>query len=113
LREESRYALLGRKLAMLYDCAYAGAVVQWDFEKAAANLRKHGVDFADAATALTDELALTLNDDDPDEERFVTIGMDALGRLLVVAYTWRGEDVRLISARKATAYERRQYEKRR
>jgi uncharacterized DUF497 family protein len=88
-------------------------VVQWDAEKAAANLRKHGVDFADAATALSDEQALTMNDDDPDEERFVTIGVDALGRLLVVAYTWRGEDVRLISARKATAHERRQYERRR
>jgi uncharacterized DUF497 family protein len=97
----------------MYGCAYAGAVPQWDAEKAAANRRKHGVDFADAATALTDELALTLSDDDPDEERFVTIGLDALGRLLVVAYTWRGDDVRLMSARKATAYERRQYEKRR
>jgi hypothetical protein len=52
-------------------------------------------------------------DDDPDEDRFVTIGVDALGRLLVVAYTRRGDDARLISARKATASERRQYEKRR
>ena len=98
---------------MLYVCAYATAVVQWDSEKAAGSLRKHGVDFADAATALSDEFALTMRDDDPDEERFVTIGLDALGRLLVVAYTWRGDDVRLISARRATAPERRQYEKRR
>lgn len=88
-------------------------MVQWDSEKAAANLRKHGVDFADAATVLSDELALTRNDDEPDEERFVTVGVDALGRLLVVAYAWREDDVRLISARKATASERRQYEKRR
>jgi uncharacterized DUF497 family protein len=88
-------------------------VVQWDGAKAAANASKHGMDFADAATVLSDGLALTMHDEDPDEERFVTIGVDALGRLLVVAYTWRGDDVRLISARKATAAERRQYEKQR
>ncbi len=85
----------------------------WDPEKAAANLRKHGVDFADAATALADEVALTIPDDAESEERFVTLGMDALGRVLVVVYTWRGEDVRLISARRATARERRRYGKRR
>jgi uncharacterized DUF497 family protein len=71
------------------------------------------VDFADAATALTDDLALTRSDDHPDEERLVTLGMDALGRVLVVAYTWHGDEIRLISARKATASERRQYERRR
>jgi uncharacterized DUF497 family protein len=53
------------------------------------NLRKHGVDFADAATALHDEMAITVRHDDPDEERFVTLATDALGRLLVIAYTWR------------------------
>ena len=63
---------------------------QWDAEKAAANLRKHGVDFADAETALRDESALTRPDDDPEGERFVTLGMDALGRLLVVVYEWGG-----------------------
>jgi uncharacterized DUF497 family protein len=88
-------------------------VVQWDSEKAAANLRKHGVDFADAAIVLDDELGLTVSDDHPHEERFATIGLDALGRLLVVVYTWRGDEVRLISARRATAGERRQYEGRR
>ena len=85
----------------------------WDAEKAAANLRKHGVDFADAETALHDEMALTQRDDDPEGERFVTLGTDALGRLLVVVYEWRDEDVRLISARKATRGERRQYEDKR
>lgn len=89
------------------------AVVEWDQAKAEANRAKHGIDFADAATVLTDDLALTRSDDNPDEERFVTLGMDALGRLLVVAYTWHGEVVRLISARRATASERRQYERRR
>ena len=86
------------------------AVAQWDPEKAAANLRKHGVDFADAETVLHDEMAMTMPDDDPEEQRFVTLATDALGRLLVVVYEWRGDDVRLISARKANRSERRQYE---
>jgi uncharacterized DUF497 family protein len=85
-------------------------VAQWDPEKAAANLRKHGVDFADAETALRDEMAMTMPEDDPEGERFVTLGMDALGRLLVVVYEWRDADVRLISARTAGRSERRQYE---
>ena len=88
-------------------------VAQWDPEKAAANLRKHGVDFADAETALRDERARSMPDDDPEGERFVALGMDALGRVLVVVYEWRDQDVRLISARKATRSERRQYEGRR
>ena len=83
---------------------------EWDPRKAAANLRKHQVDFADAATVLHDELAVTVLDDDPDEERFVTIGVDALGRVLVVVFTWRGHRVRLISARQASVRERRRYE---
>jgi uncharacterized protein len=85
-------------------------VAQWDPEKAAANLRKHGVDFADAETALHDEMAMTMPDDGPEEQRFVALATDAMGRLLVVVYEWRGDDVRLISARKANRSERRQYE---
>ena len=87
--------------------------MQWDSEKAAANLRKHSVDFADAATVLNDELGLTVPEDHADEDRFVTVGLDALGRILVVAYIWRGDEIRLISARKATRSERRQYESKR
>jgi uncharacterized DUF497 family protein len=83
---------------------------EWDAEKARANRRKHGIDFADAVTVFSDPLALTIPDDYPDEERFVTLGMDALGRLLVVVYTWRGERIRVISARQATRPERTQYE---
>jgi len=83
---------------------------EWDPNKARTNLQKHGVDFADAVTVLEDESAITLEDDDPDEERFITIGLDALGRLLVVVYTWRAELIRLISARQATPHERKQYE---
>ena len=58
--------------------------VEWDPEKARLNLQKHGVDFADAATALHDEMAITIPDDDPDEQRFVTLASDVLGRALVV-----------------------------
>lgn len=83
---------------------------QWDDEKAKANARKHGVEFADAVTVFADDFAVTIEDDDPEEERFVTIGMDALGRILVVVFTWRGEDLRIISARGATHNERKQYE---
>jgi len=85
--------------------------LEWDGRKADSNLKKHGVDFADAATVLFDDLAITVKDDSVDEEeRYVALGMDALGRCLVVVYTWRGEIVRLISARPATRSERRRYE---
>ena len=97
----------------MYECAYTPTVVEWDADKATENLRKHGVDFADAATVLEDEAALTVPDDDPEEERWVTQGMDALGRILVVVFTWRDDQVRLISARKATRSEWRQYESKR
>jgi hypothetical protein len=83
---------------------------QWDDNKAKTNLKKHKVDFADAVTVFGDDLAVTVEDDNPDEERFVTIGVDALGRILVVVYTWRRESIRLISARKATKGERKEYE---
>jgi uncharacterized DUF497 family protein len=61
---------------------------------------------------LDDPHAITITDDesDPDEQRFVTLGMGAMGRLLVVVYTWRGENVRIISARPAEAHERELYE---
>ena len=84
--------------------------VEWDPAKARANRRKHGIDFADAATVLFDELATTVRDDSAGEERYVTIGADALGRVLVVVYSWAEGGFRLISARKPTKKERRQYE---
>jgi len=59
---------------------------------------------------LYDEFAITVPEDRANEERFVTMGMDALGRVLVVVYTWRGDRARLISARQATKRERREYE---
>lgn len=67
--------------------------------------------FADAVIALEDERAVTERDEsESGEERWVTMGLDAVARLLVVVYTWRGENVRLISARNATTRERRIYE---
>ena len=85
---------------------------EWDPAKARSNLRKHGVRFADAVTALEDADAVTVRDEREDEERWITIGMDAEGRLLVVIFTWRGERIRLISARPATRREAGQYERR-
>jgi len=83
---------------------------EWDGKKAESNLKKHGVDFADAALVLFDELAVTIRDHNEEEARFITIGADAMGRTLVVIYTWRGDRVRLISARRATSQERRKYD---
>jgi uncharacterized DUF497 family protein len=60
---------------------------EWDQRKATLNLGKHGVDFADAVTVLYDELAVTVPDDRASENRFTTIGMDAMGRVLLVVYT--------------------------
>jgi uncharacterized DUF497 family protein len=83
---------------------------EWDEEKRRLNLRRHRVEFADAVTALEDPEAITRPDEDNDEEiRFVTIASDLFGRVLVVVYTWRGDTIRIISARKATARERNQY----
>ena len=83
---------------------------EWDPEKAEANFKKLRIRFADAVSALEDDGAITIRDVRPDEERWVTIGMDATAQVLVVVYTWRGQDVRVISARPATTRERRQYE---
>jgi uncharacterized DUF497 family protein len=97
----------------MYRRAYIPWMVEWDRQKADSNLSKHGVEFAEAAMALTDEWAVTRADDDPDEGRFVTIGMDARGKIVVVSYTWRGDEIRLISARRAVPRERRWYMDRR
>lgn len=84
---------------------------QWDPVKANANFRKHGVLFSDAVSVLEDELALTVRDPySEEEERWITLGMDLLGRLLVVVYAWRGETIRFFSARLATPRERQEYQ---
>lgn len=82
---------------------------QWDPNKAASNLFKHGVDFADAVTVFSDDLAITIEDERFGEERFITIGVDAFLRVLVVVFTWRGNEIRLISAREANRFEQQQY----
>ena len=85
---------------------------EWDPRKAAANLRKHGVSFEEATTALRDDLALTGRDPDHSrgEPRYITFGVSNAGRLLVVAHTERGGLIRIISARNATRSERKIYE---
>jgi len=85
--------------------------VVWDIKKAGANIRNHGVEFSHAATVLDDPMAVTIEDTRHTEQRFITIGSDLLGRVLVVVYAYSGEEqIRLISARKATPKERRIYE---
>jgi len=84
--------------------------IEWDWEKAQANQKKHGVAFAEAVSSLEDECALTIEDENPQERRFITLGIESSGRLLLVVYTYRGETIRIISARRATAREHKEYE---
>lgn len=86
------------------------AEFEWDPTKAATNYHKHGVYFADAVGVFNDDLAITIEDASTNEERFKTLGVDFLGRVLVVVYTYRGDTIRLISAREATARQRATYE---
>ena len=86
---------------------------EWDEEsKAGSNFRKHGVRMPEAIPVVDDPYAITIADDesDPNERRFVTLGIGAAGRLLVVVYTWRGRNIRIISVRPAEAHEREEYE---
>jgi uncharacterized DUF497 family protein len=83
---------------------------EWDPVNANANFRKHGVLFSDAVSVFEDELALTVRDPySEEEERWITLGVDLFGNLLVVVYVWRGETIRFISARPATPRERQEY----
>ena len=94
----------------VYECMYNMFMrYQWDPDKARSNVYKHGIRFADAVAVFEDDHALTLPDLRFEEDRHVTIGMDFLGRILVVIFTWRGNEIRIISARKATGRERREY----
>jgi len=88
------------------------STVTWDPRKARSNVAKHGVAFEDAELVLSDPVALTIEDPDSlAESRQVTVGMDALSRVIVVVFTQRGEVMRIISARKATRKEREAYAK--
>jgi uncharacterized DUF497 family protein len=85
---------------------------EWDPQKAALNLAKHGVSFEEATTAFRDPFSATAPDPDHSigERRFVTFGLSSKGNLLVVAHTGRGETTRIISARRTTKQERKIYE---
>lgn len=85
---------------------------EWDPAKARNNRRKHRVTFEEAATVYGDPLALTYPDPDHSisEHRFITVGMSTAGRVLIVAHAERHESIRIISSRKATHSERKQYE---
>jgi uncharacterized DUF497 family protein len=87
-------------------------IFTWDVRKAAANLKKHGTDFREAATVFDDPLSTTFPDDDHSarEQRFLTIGQSVRRRVLVVAHTEEGGTIRIISAREATRREQRFYE---
>lgn len=85
---------------------------EWDLDKAAENLRKHSVDFLEASTIFGDPLEVTIPDPDHSkgEARFLSLGLSAQARLLVVAYTEREGKIRIIHARVAAPKERRTYE---
>ena len=90
-----------------------GIVFDWDLRKAKSNRAKHGVSFEEGSTVFGDPLSLTIADpaySRPVEERFVTIGNSYLGRLLVVVHRDEDENIRIISARKGTRRERKDYE---
>lgn len=92
-----------------------GYIFEWDPAKAEANVRKHDVTFDEASTVFGDPLNLLMSDPDHslDEERYLLLGMSNRRRLLVVAFAERPPRTRLISARRATRRERRQYEEER
>ena len=85
---------------------------EWDSPKAAANVRKHGVTFDEAATVFLDELAVSGADPDHSvvEARYITFGASSLGKLLTVSHTHRAGAIRIISARRITRIERKIYE---
>ena len=85
---------------------------EWDAHEARKNEETHGVSFDEASTAFRDTLSLTIHDPlhSDEEDRFVLIGNSCMNRLLVVIHTERGENIRIISARRATKKERKQYD---
>ncbi|MBN1471756.1 MAG: BrnT family toxin [Syntrophaceae bacterium] len=86
---------------------------EWDENKSKRNLKKHEVDFKEGKTVFNDPFTITI--DDPDhsdlEERYIDIGISSKGRILVVWYTERNDNIRIIGCRKANRFEREQYEK--
>lgn len=100
-----------------YVCTYNEALelddgFEWDEVKAEINFDEHKVRFEETKPVFDDPYSLTVTDDesDPDEQRFATMGAGALGRVLVVVYTYRRQNIRIISARQAEPHERKEYE---
>ena len=89
-----------------------GLRFEWDQRKADSNLRKHGVSFQEATSVFADTLSITIPDPDhsASEARFLELGLSHRNRLLVVSYTERGEVIRIVSARRASQSERKNYE---
>jgi len=87
-------------------------IFEWDDAKAALNLARHGVSFAEASTVFEDPYSLTTGDLDHSEfeDRWVTVGLSLISRILLVVHTYRDTRIRIVSAGKATAFERAQYE---
>jgi uncharacterized DUF497 family protein len=87
---------------------------EWDEKKADENLKKHGVGFDEAKTVFNDPFSITIYDPEHsvDEYRYIDIGLSSKGRLIVVSYSERGKNIRIISSRKATRKETRDYEER-
>ncbi|MTJ14291.1 BrnT family toxin [Anabaena sp. UHCC 0187] len=85
---------------------------EWHEEKAQENLKKHGISFEEAKTVFNDPLSITIADSQhsDDEERYIDIGLSSRGQLLIVVYTERQSNIRIISSRKATNAERKIYE---
>ena len=83
----------------------------WDPDKAAESLKKHGVDVADAAISLSDPLALTIEDPDSEgEERFMSLAMGPTGTVLLTVYSYVEDNIRIITSRSASPGERKNYE---
>jgi uncharacterized DUF497 family protein len=92
---------------------YTGMEITWDPKKAKRNFQKHKIRFSDAEFALYDPMALVIEDHDIEgEQRFVNLGSDSIGCIVVIVYAYQGNEIRMISARKATPSERKQYEER-
>ena len=86
--------------------------IEWDPAKARSNLTRHGISFSDVEPAFYDQFALSIPDEfSVNEERFLLVGSDAIGRIITVSYTYRNDAIRIISARSATDSERKEYEK--
>lgn len=85
---------------------------EWDNKKAVQNIKKHGISFDEAVTAFYDPLSATFDDPDHsiEEQRYITIGFSSHGNLLVVAHAERKQNIRIISARLASAHERKKHE---